>query len=69
MQYFDYKQTAREAKVSGESLVALERIVRRDFPHDDMMFELHVLRACMAVRDGAAKLEDVLRPDTAQKAT
>ena len=35
-------------------------MIRKDFPADDMMYELHVLRACMAVRDGYAKIEDIL---------
>jgi hypothetical protein len=35
-------------------------MIRKDFPADDMMSELHVLRASMAVRDGYAKIEDIL---------
>ena len=35
-------------------------MIRKDFPADDMMYELHVLRACMAVRDGYAKIVDIL---------
>jgi hypothetical protein len=35
-------------------------MIRKDFPADDMMYELHVLRACMPVRDGYAQIEDIL---------
>jgi hypothetical protein len=35
-------------------------MIRRNFPADDMMYELHVLRARMAVRNGYAKVEDIL---------
>jgi len=41
-------------------LARLCKMIRKDFPADDMMYELHVLRACMAVRDGYAKIEDIL---------
>ena len=41
-------------------LARLAKMIRRDFPADDMIYELHVLRACMAVRDGYAKIEDIL---------
>lgn len=39
-------------------------MMRREFPADEMMCELHVLRACMAIRDGLASLEDVLAPES-----
>jgi hypothetical protein len=35
-------------------------MIRKDFPADDTMSELHVLSASMAVRDGYAKIEDIL---------
>jgi hypothetical protein len=35
-------------------------MIRKDFPADDMMYDLRVLRACIAVRDGYAKIQDVL---------
>jgi hypothetical protein len=46
MEYFDYETAA----------------VRRDYPHDEMLFELHVMRACRAIRDGAVSLAEILRP-------
>lgn len=57
---FNYKKVAREAGITPSELAALCREIRAEFPADNMMFELHVLRACMAVRDGYAKPEDLL---------
>ena len=34
--------------------------MRREFPRDDMMHELHALRACMAVRDGLVAVDELL---------
>jgi len=38
-------------------------MVRAEFPTDDMLYELHVLRACMAIRDGYVSLENALKPE------
>jgi hypothetical protein len=40
-------------------------VVRRDYPNDQMLFELHVLRACRAIRDGMVTLEQVLKETAA----
>ena len=58
MQLFDYKTIACQAGVTGEQLDELCNVIRKEFPRDEMMFELHVLRACMAIRDGHARLSD-----------
>ena len=60
MDYFDYGAVAREAGVSPDDLSLIKQAVREEFPTDDMMWELHVLRACAAIRDGHAKLEDIV---------
>ena len=41
-------------------LARLCKMIRKDFPADDMMYELHVLRACTPVREGYAKIEGIL---------
>ena len=64
MRYFDFEKVAHEARIPSDKLAAISRSVRQDFPHDDMMHELHLLRACLAVRDGHATLEEVLASDT-----
>ena len=70
-QHFDYRKSAREAGISDDQLKLIERIFRSDYPTDDMLCELHVLRACNAVRDGLTTIEAVLRgtnPDRASAA-
>ena len=68
MDYFDYESVAREAAIREEDLDELRRAIRHEYPHDDMMFELHLLRACMAVRNGYATVEEVLRSEVAHAA-
>jgi hypothetical protein len=43
--YFDYIKLAKEMKVPKITLKEIEDDVRKDFPTDKMMYELHVLRA------------------------
>jgi hypothetical protein len=57
MRYFDYEKVAREANLSRGAVSDLCQQMRREFPWDDLLYELHVLRACMAVRDGQLTLE------------
>ena len=61
MKYFDYESVAHEAKIPEEKLQKLVNLVRREFPHDPMMAELHALRACLAVRDGHIDIDDALK--------
>jgi hypothetical protein len=61
MKYFDYESVAREAKIPEEKLRKLVELTRREFPHDQMMAELHALRACPAVRDGHIKIDEALK--------
>ena len=60
MRYFDYQSIADEAGMSAEDLERLCRLVRKEFPYDDMMYELHVMGACRAVRDGPYTLKQVI---------
>jgi len=43
--YFDYRKVASEMKVPAAVLRKIEKEVRREFPDDTMMYELHMLRA------------------------
>ncbi len=43
--YFDYKRLARNMKVPNTILKKIEREVKKEFPSDKMLYELHVLRA------------------------
>jgi hypothetical protein len=64
MKYFDYESVAREAKIPAGKMRKLLKIVGEEFPNDSLMRELHVLRACMAVRDGHIEIDDVLKTKT-----
>lgn len=59
--YFSYRQPATEAGINAEQLAMIEKMFRMDYPDDDMLFELHVLRVCQAVKDGRASLDVILR--------
>jgi hypothetical protein len=60
MDYFDYESVAREAGISADQVAQIVAIMKGEFPHDPMMCELHVLRACMAIRDGRVTADQVL---------
>jgi len=63
--YFDYAKVAREAHISPEKLDELSHVRRQDFPRDEVMYELHFLRASMAIREGVLTLEEALRSEAA----
>jgi hypothetical protein len=60
MRYFDYAKVAAEAQISPRKLARLRSTIRHEFPKDDMMFELHMLRACTAIRDGHVTIDQAL---------
>jgi len=41
---FDIKGKAQELGISKDIYKKLEREVRQEFPNDEMMFELHLIR-------------------------
>jgi hypothetical protein len=43
--FFDLEKAAKESGLSEETVRKIEKEVREEFPDDDMMYELHVLRA------------------------
>ena len=58
--YFEYSGAAREARLTAEQLGGIVAMFERDYPYDVMLRELHVLRACNAIRRGSARMKDVL---------
>jgi hypothetical protein len=58
MRFFDFETMACQAGIADDRLHELCNVIRDEFPQDEMMYELHVLRACMAIRDGHASLND-----------
>jgi hypothetical protein len=61
--YFDYIAVAAAARLSSADLAAIEARTRADYPNDQMMFELRMLRTCNAIASGAASVADALKPD------
>jgi hypothetical protein len=66
MRYFDYRKVAKEAGIPPDKIAKLISAIRKEFPKDNMMFELRVLRACLAIRDGRVTVEDALRPEPSE---
>ena len=63
---FDYLNAARRVGVTDAQLDQLCNQVRAEFPDDEMMFELHVLRAILAVESGRVSLGQVLKEPEVQ---
>jgi hypothetical protein len=59
---FDYVAAAKRTGIGPEDLDRLVALTRVEFPRDEMMVELHVLRTVQAVERGDVALSDVLRP-------
>lgn len=62
MRFFDCEKVASEASIPSDKLEKLRDLIRQEFPRDEMMFELHLLRACMAIKNGVLTVEVALRP-------
>jgi hypothetical protein len=58
---FDYVTAAKRVGISPEDLERLIALTRAEFPSDEMMVELHVLRAILAVERGDVTLREVLQ--------
>jgi hypothetical protein len=46
--------------LSTAELARLEEQIRREFEGDEMMFELHLIRAIKAIKEGWVTLEEAL---------
>lgn len=60
---FNYEAIARRINVPGDTLSEIGKIIRKDFPHDEMMFELHMLRVLMALERKDLTLEDLFKEE------
>ncbi len=63
---FDYFNAAQRIGLTDVQLNQLCNQVRTEFPNDDMMFELHVLRAILAVESGRTTLDQILQEPEVQ---
>lgn len=62
---FDYRQAGQRARIPPETIDRLWKMFRDEFPRDDMMAELHTLRAILAVERGEIALEEILNDEAA----
>jgi len=60
MHYFDYETVALEAGIPPDKMEQLVKLFTREEPHDGMLAELHILRACMAIKNGRLTLDAAL---------
>jgi len=60
MRYFDYEAVALEAGIPADKLEQLVKYFTLEEPHDLMLAELHILRACMAIKNGRLSLDAAL---------
>jgi hypothetical protein len=60
VRYFDHKTVAKMAGISDVRPADLKRIVGEEFQDDETMYELHVLRVCMAIRDRRVTIDRIL---------
>jgi hypothetical protein len=67
MQFFDADKVALEAKIPPDKLDKLRLVIRQEFPRDEMMYELHLLRACLAIKNGILTVDEALRPKQASR--
>jgi hypothetical protein len=67
MRFFDAEKVALEASIPPDKLDRLRLLIRQEFPRDEMMYELHLLRACMAIKNGIVTIDEALRPEQASR--
>ena len=67
-EYFDYPRVATEAGITSDQLRSMIRIFEADFPNDLMLRELHILRACTAVKERRTTIGAILDDPSASSA-
>lgn len=60
---FNYKDIAKKINLPENQLSEIAKMVRKDFPHDEMMFELHMLRSLMALERKDLTLKEILKAE------
>jgi hypothetical protein len=60
MNYFDYETVPRDAGIPAPKLDQLAELIRLEEPRDAMLAELHILRACMAIKRGRLTIDAAL---------
>ena len=62
---FDYRSAADRVGIQPADLARLTTMARAEFPSDEMIVELHVLRTILAVERSDVTMEENLRPRAA----
>lgn len=57
---FDYVTAASRAGIREDKLERLREFFHAEFPSDEMMAELHILRAVLSVERGDTTVEEIL---------
>ena len=60
MKMFNLEKIKMESCLPTAELARLEEQIRREFEGDEMMFELHLIRAIKAIKEGWVTLEEAL---------
>jgi hypothetical protein len=60
MKMFNLEKIKMESGLPMAELARLEEQIRREFEGDEMMFELHLIRAIKAIKEGWVTLEEAL---------
>ena len=55
---YDIETAFKNSGLSAQEIEKIKREVRNEFPNDDMMYELHIIRILKAVKKGYWKLDD-----------
>ena len=58
---FNYEAIAKRINLPEERVSEIGKIIRKDFPRDELMFELHMLRVLMALERKDLTLEDLFK--------
>ena len=53
---FDIETAFNKSGLSVKDIEMIKRQVRKDFPNDDMMYELHIIRILNAMKKGYWKV-------------
>jgi hypothetical protein len=53
---FDIETAFKNSSLSAHEIENIKRDVRSEFPNDDMMYELHIIRILKAIKKGYWKV-------------
>ncbi len=61
--FFDFSDAAKRVGLSRERVEQLVGRFQAEFPGDEMMVELHTLRAILSIERGEVTLDEILRQE------